>query len=290
MRIAVTASKSDASNDNRGDLERAEHYVAEAAAAGAELVLLPETFPGRWRRPISSTPLPELQAMARTHGVFVAGGYAEPVGDSPDRCYNTVSLCGPDGAEHGRYRRVAPSHAPWIYRGGRLWDFDWTLADELPVMRVGDVTVGIIICSEIYVPELSRILAAQGAEVILAPAGVARRTSELFSTWRTVAWARAIENLAAVALSSNGTAQTGDGLAMVFSPEEVLLDTSDEGVHVVDVDIDRIRWLRNEADRLTDGPKPWRTKPGVLRDWRRADLFARYEDVLIGEKDRLPAG
>jgi predicted amidohydrolase len=52
-----------------------------------------------------------------------------------------------------------------------------------------------------------------------------------------------------------------------------LLEEHGEGVHIAEVDLDRVRWLRQEPDRNVRGASPWRTKPGVLRDWRRADLL-----------------
>lgn len=280
MRLAVVNSRSEASQDNRVDLDRARRYIAAATDADADLILLPETFPGRWRSPIEDTPTGELAAMAADAGAIVVGGFPEPLADDPHRAYNTVGLFDARGGEIGRYRRTTPEHAPWIYEGGKLWDFDWVPADELPVFDVGRTTVGVLVCSELFVPELSRILVLQGAEVLLMPAGVIRPSSDLYAAWRTVAWSRAIENLAAVALCSNATPATEDSLACVCAPETVLLEAHEEGVHMADIDLERIRWLRAEQDRLFDGPKPWKVKPGVLRDWRRPAVLAPHAERL----------
>lgn len=291
MRIAICVADADPADDGGRHIALAERYVAEAAAGDARLVLLPETFPGRWRLPISSTPLDSLCEIAHRHRVFVAGGYPEPLEAGSAHCYNTVSLCGPDGAEHGRYRRVAPSHSPWTYRGGRLWDFEWVRGTDLPVFDVAGVRIGILVCSEVYVPELARILVLQGAELLLYPTGVLRPHSELFDTWRVVARARAIDNLTAIALCSNATPQTGEGFGLVCSPEEILLETAEPGVHFADVDIDRVRWLRGEQDRVVEGRRPWRTKPGLLRDWRPAEVLEKYGELLVGpEPEEEPAG
>lgn len=285
MRLAVVNSRSQATQDNRLDLERAWDYVREAAGAGAGLVLLPETFPGRWRQPVVDTPARELSAMAADAGTVVAGGFAEPVNGDTRRCFNTVALFGAQGQELGRYRRTSPAHAPWIYEGGKLWDFDWVPADDLPVFNIGPTTVGALVCSEVFVPELARILALRGAEVLLMPAGVIRPSSELYAAWRTVTWARAIENLAVVAVCSNLTPSTDGAYACIADPEAVLLESEDEGVHIVDVDLERVGWLRSEQDRLVDGPKPWKAKPGVLRDWRRHDVLAPHASLLSGVDD-----
>jgi predicted amidohydrolase len=134
-------------------------------------------------------------------------------------------------------------------------------------------------CSEIYSPELARILALQGAELILMPAGLTSNSSSLVDTWRTLVWARAIENLAYTAVCSNVVKEGQGGFSMLCSPEEIVLESGAEGVQVATVDLARVRWLRREQDRLVPEPKPWRTKPGSLRDWRRPDLFDAYRDL-----------
>lgn len=263
------------------NLAAAAEYVRRAAEGGARLVCLPETFPGAWRSPIRWTPDRELAEIARDNGVYLVGGFAEPLDDEGVRCFNTLALFGPDGAEVGRYRRTVPAHAPWIYQGGAYWDFDWVPADELPVFETELGTVGLLMCSEVYAPEQARILALKGAEVILLPAGLIGPErlpggygGALYDTWRTLAWARAIENLAYTAVCSNIPEEGRKGFAMICAPEQVLLEEHAEGVHLATVDVDRIRWLREEHDRTVVGESPWRTKPGTLRDWRRKEVFA----------------
>ncbi|MBF8184583.1 carbon-nitrogen hydrolase family protein [Nonomuraea sp. K274] len=265
------------------NLRSAEQYVADASARGAQLVCLPETYPGEWRRPITRTPEKELSALARAHRVHLVGGFAEPVGGDTSRCYNTLVLMGPDGSELGRYRRTVPVHAPWIYVGGAYWDFDWVPGDDLPVFETELGRIGMLVCSEVYSPELPRQLALGGAELILMPAGLTGpqrhaggHGGALFETWRTLAWARAIENLAVTAICANIPDAGDKGVSMICTPEQVALEEYGEGVHVATVDLDRVRWLRREQDRIVAGPSPWRTKPGVLRDWRRTDLRTGY--------------
>jgi len=268
------------------NLETARRHAVEAASRGARIVCFPESFPGDWRAPIATTPLPELRDLARELGVYLVAGYAEPIDDGGRRCHNALALIGPDGKEIGVYRRTLPAHAPWIYEGGSHWDFHWVPGHELPVFETDLGTIGLLMCSEIYAPEPARILALKGAELILMPAGLTAGASSLVNTWRTLVWARAIENLAYTAMCSNVVEEGRGGLAMLCSPEEIVLESQAEGVHVAIVDLDRIRWLRSEQDRLVPDPKPWRTKPGVLRDWRRQALFDANPE-LTRVDDRL---
>src|SRR5438309_2105586 len=134
------------------NMATAREYVIDAAARGAQVVCFPETFPGAWRMPVTWTPREELQALAREAGVYLVGGYAEPLDSEGYRCYITESLIGPDGAEIGRYRRTTPRHTPWIYKGGPKWDLDWVNDTALPVFETDIGKIGLLVCSEVYAP------------------------------------------------------------------------------------------------------------------------------------------
>ena len=97
-------------------------------------------------------------------------------------------------------------------------------------------------CSEVYMPEVARALALRGAELIFMPAGTDKR--RLWATWRTLIWARAIENLAVVVTTQNLFNHGERGLAMVAAPEEILFESTAPGLSVVDVDLDRLRAMR----------------------------------------------
>ncbi len=296
--MAVVTTRTHFGDDAREvNLASARSYTLRAAEQGAKLVCLPESFPGAWRRPVTWTPVAQLGDIAREAGVYLVGGFTEPVDASGDRCFNSLVLMGPDGSEVGRYRRTTPAHTPWVYAAGPYWDFDWVNDVELPVFDTDLGRIGLIMCSEVYVPELARALAVKGAEIILMPAGLTG-PGPLYDTWRTLAWARAIENLAYTALSSNLVRPDQGGLAMICSPEQVLVESTAEGVHLAPVDLDRVRWLRSQEDgRLlhsdSAGPaggettdaataRPWRTKPGTLRDWRRQAVFNANPELWRG--------
>lgn len=273
------------------NLENAHAYALQAARSGADIACFPETYPGAWRMPVDWIPVPELQVMAREAGIYLIGSYAEPLDSVGSRCYISVSLIDPDGREVGRYRRTTPAHAPWIYKGGERWDLDWINATDLPVFDTDLGKVGLLVCSEVYAPELSRALALKGAEIIFIPAGLVGPYMSLFDTWRTLVWARAIENLAYTAVCSNAGPPHHQGLAMICSPEEIVVESYDEGVHIATADVERVRWLRTEHDRLSDSSAPlttpWRTKPGTLRDWRRQAVFDANQVITRGVEDPI---
>lgn len=262
-------------DEREANVEYAAEYIRQAASLGARLVCLPETYPGPWTPPLDYDPLPALGEAARTHGVYVVVGFIEGAPGRPGQYLDTLALLGPDGEEVGRYRRTVPE-GPWIYKGGPFWDFDYTSGDEAPVFDVGETTVGLLVCSEVYVPELARLLAHKGAEILLMPAGMWKKAQ--WDNWRALLRARAIENLAYTATCQNivGTEGRQAGLAMICSPEEVVAESSTVGVLVADCDLERLRVLRQAKDG-PEFPGEKATKAGALWQWYRPDLFRRLE-------------
>jgi len=120
--------------------------------------------------------------------------------------------------------------------------------------------------------EVCRILALKGAELIFLPAGVPK--GPMWETWRTLIFARAIENLCFTATCQNLFQPDDQGLAMICSPEHVLAESTDAGVLIADCDLDRLRQLR-ETDDSWDFPGIKHCKPGIFKQWYRPELHAR---------------
>ena len=268
VRVAVAQTYTDRENPSR-NVENAIGYVAQAAAQGAQILCLPETYPGPWTPPLDYDPVPDLCEAARENDIYIVAGLIRPVEGSNERYYNMELLISPEGVVAGEYRRTTP-RGPWLYKGSSFWDFDWQEHNELPVFDTPWCRVGLLICSEVYMPELSRILALKGAELIFLPAGIPKE--ELWPTWRTLIWARAIENIAFTATCQNVFTPSDLGLAMICSPEEIMAESIKEGILVADCDLDRIRYLGEQQDTW-DFPGVKHCKPGIFRDWCRPELY-----------------
>ncbi len=245
-------------------------YLKEAARKRAQIVCFPETYPGPWKKPLDFSPQEELARAARENNIYIIYGTAEKDEREEDRENIVEVILTPEGKVLGKYRRTSPP-GPWIYKNSRLWDLDYKEADELPVFETEFGTIGILVCSEVYLPEISRILALKGAEIVFMPAGINK--AELFDTWRLLIQARAIENLMYTTTCQNLLGAEA-GLAMVASPEKILAESWEEGVVVADLDLDRIRQMRQTSD-VYSLPLPYRTKPGVLDEWRRVGLYKK---------------
>jgi predicted amidohydrolase len=254
--------------DNVADAVR---FVERAAAQGADVVVFPESYPGPWRMPPSFDPVEQMVEVAERCGVYVQFGTIEPIDEADGTAYNLLVLARPSGEDPGRYRRTHPP-GPWIYTGGKYWDFQYVAGDDYPVFDSEYGRLGMAMCSEVYMPEVSRALALRGAEIILMPAGVDKR--QLWATWRNLIWSRAIENLAIVVTTQNVFSTAERGLAMVATPEEILFETTAHGLYLVEVDIDRVRELRGQLDEV-DSYLTNAAKAGVLTQWQRPDLYDR---------------
>jgi predicted amidohydrolase len=279
FRIAVVQPLTHRPDADERNVADAISAIGRAAADGADFVCFPENYPGPWRMPATYDPVPALAEAAAKHGIHAVFGTIEPISTAAATAYNLVVMAYPDGRAPARYRRTHPN-GPWVYTGGRSWEFQYVAGDDFPVFDTAHGKVGLAMCSEVYMPEVTRALALRGAEVIFMPAGIDK--NRLWSTWRTLIFARAIENLAIVVTTQNLFDPTERGLAMVASPEEILFESTAPGLSLVDVSLDRLRYLRNSRDEVTSA-LACGAKQGVLGpQWQRPELH----DVIYPR--RLP--
>jgi predicted amidohydrolase len=272
FRIAVVQPISHRPGEDEKNVADAVRYIEQAAAQGAHYVCLPETYPGPWRMPAAFDPTAAMMTAAADNGVHVIFGTIKPISNNDATAYNLICMAYPDGCPPVAYKRTHPN-GPWIYTGGPAWEFQYVPGDQFPVFNTLHGRVGLAMCSEVYMPEISRTLALRGAELIFLPAGIDKL--RLGETWRTLIWARAIENLSLVVTTQNLFSHDERGLAMVASPEEILFESTTAGLTVVDVDLERIRYLRSTRD-VVGSSDTCAAKQGVLGpQWQRPELYDR---------------
>ena len=280
LRIAVVQPISHRPPHDDKNVADAVVAVEQAAAQGAHFVCFPETYPGPWRMPAAYDPSAPLGEAAKRHGVHVVYGTIEPIDSRTASAYNLICMAFPDGRPLARYRRTHPN-GPWIYGGGTAWDFNYVPGSDYPVFDTVHGKVGLAMCSEIYVPEVTRALALRGAELIFMPAGIDKR--RLWQTWRTLIFARAIENLAIVVTTQNLFDQGERGLAMVAAPEEILFESTAAGLNLVDVSLDRLRYLRSTRDE-SGSSVHCAVKQGLLGpQWQRPELYDAFHPRPVDE-------
>jgi predicted amidohydrolase len=248
-------------------------WIERAGGAGADFVVFPENYPGPWRMPARFDPTAALADSAAKAGVHAIFGTLEPIDEENATAYNLVVMAFPDGRAPARYRRSHPN-GPWIYTGGKYWEFQYVAGNEYPVFDTAHGKVGLAMCSEVYMPEVTRALALRGAELIFMPAGMNKGL--LWETWRTLLWARAIENLALVVSTQNMLGPADRGLALVAAPEKILFESTLSGMAVVEASLDRVRELRMGRDGLLSS-QSCGAKQGVLSEqWQRPELYDSF--------------
>ncbi len=180
------------------NLAKAKEKIAEAAKGGAELIVLPEMFAcpyendcfTRFAMTQDDAFLQELAKTAKTHGIYlVAGTVPEREGE---RIYNTAFVFDPKGNRVAKHRKM---HLFDInIKGGQYFM-------ESAVFSAGkDVTVfdtpwgkfGLAVCYDIRFPELSRLMALEGAWAVILPAAFNMTTGP--AHWELSLRARALDN------------------------------------------------------------------------------------------------
>jgi predicted amidohydrolase len=150
------------------NLARAEAFIAEAARAGAGMVLLPETLNLGWTHSsarMEADEIPDgescarLRQAAKRHGVFVCAGLVERAGDL---CFNSAVLLDHHGKlllHHRKLNELDIAHD--LYARG----------DRLGVTHTSLGTLGLMICADAFAPGqvVSRTLGLMGATVIVSP-------------------------------------------------------------------------------------------------------------------------
>ncbi len=271
--IAVVQPISFAPPNDHQNLQLAKEFIEKAARDGAAFVAFPESFPGPWRMPAHYNPIPQMLEFAAKFHIHIVFGTIEPIDIDTQTAYNLIVMAYPDGKTVAKYRRTHPS-GPWIYTGGTAWEFQYTAANEFPVFDTVHGKVGLMMCSEVFMPEISRGMALRGAEILFMPAGVNKR--KLWPTWRNLTWSRAIENLAVVVTSQNMFSLDDLGLAMVAGPEDIYFESQSPCYSVVEIDLERIRTLRAGKDSLTSS-FTCGAKEGILSEpWQRPELYDQF--------------
>ena len=253
--------------DEKANVDRAVSYAREAADQGAQVVAFPECYPGPYAGPVDYSATEALSAVAREYKIYIAYGYMEPVQAEADAqratFYNVYEMIGPDGSAAFKYRKQIPSPADL-----QLANKESVPGDGFALVETPWGKVGTLICWEVFFPELCRTLAMQGADLVLFPTGGG--LYDLAPAWRNLVQARATENLIYTACNVN-LFGVEKGFSYVFSPEEGLGSLFEEGILIVDLDIDRLRYLREKKDSILF-PQMHKTCPG-LWGFNRPELY-----------------
>ena len=281
MKIAILQTKVFAEKEK--NIRQLEEILASGKTQGADLVTLPEMFAcpyetGNFPLYAEAEGGPSWQALsslAKKYGIYLsAGSMPEAVkaesakpksvkAESPsekDRVYNTAYVFDREGKQIGKHRKA---HLFDInVEGGQCFKESDTLS---PGERIGCFDtefgkIGLCICYDFRFPETARLMALDGAKVILVPAAFNMTTGP--AHWELMFRQRAVESQCYVI----GTAPALDpdssyiswGHSIAVDPWGTILTQMDEkeGIRIIEIDLDYADKVRRElpllAHRRTD--------------------------------------
>ena len=255
--------------DLEGNLDIAATLIAQAAQAGAELVLLPEYFCVMGMHDTDKLKIQEsfgsgriqqfLSESARSHGVWLVGGTLPLRSDQADKVMNSSLVFNPQGACVARYDKIhlfCYSNGRESYDEARVLQAGATPAVfALPAQDGYTWTVGLSICYDLRFPELYRKYAQQGADVLLVPSAFTATTGA--AHWEILLRARAIENLSYVVAAAQGGSHANGrrtwGHSMAIDPWGQIIHQIPEqaGLVLAELQPSRLRECRQQLPALT---------------------------------------
>ncbi len=279
MKTRVAATQLSISWDVENNLKKAEVVVREAAQAGANIILLQELFKTPYFCQIEnyeyfklaesvdhSSFIAHFQKLAKELNVVLPISFFEKEGNV---FFNSLVMVDADGSIVGKYRKA---HIPT----GQCYEEKFYFSpgdDDFKVFSTKFAKIGIGICWDQWFPEVARILALEGAEIILYPTAIGSEPvldKDSKNHWQIVMRGHAAANIIPV-VASNRVGVEKDGqssmeffgssfIANEYGEKVMELDRKQEGFICFDFDLAKINHQRIS----------W----GVFRD-RRPDLYKR---------------
>lgn len=265
--------------------------VGDAAKAGARIVVLPEfsVSPYFALRPLAdwheNEPRPEsiptgdscklFAELARDNGVFIVGSLYERGGlgfrKQKGARFDTAVLFDPAGNLGAACRK---QHIPADI-GYYETEYFGPGNSDYPVFAVPDVNLAMPTCYDQWFPELARIFALKGAELIVYPTAIGSEPSEpgfdSQGAWTTILRSHAIANGVFVAAANRvGTEEkiTFYGSSVIAAPDgEILAQGSRDNEEIVSAELDpdtMDRWRRLFPLLLRREPETYGTIMGRL--------------------------
>jgi predicted amidohydrolase len=262
-KITAAAIQMSSTPEKAENLATAERLI-RAASAGAELVALPELWSCHgleevYRENAEPVPGPTtefLGGLARELGMWVLGGsILEGEAQGSERLYNTSTFFDPSGEMIAVYRKI---HLFDVKAPDREYVESRTIAPgrQIITAKAGPATLGLSVCYDLRFPELYRLLALRGVEVLAVPAAFTLQTGK--DHWELLLRARAVENQAYV-IAPAQWGQKADGRwtygrSMIVDPwGTVLVKHPDcDGLATATLDLDYLDRFRTDFPALAN--------------------------------------
>jgi N-carbamoylputrescine amidase len=273
-KVTLAATQMACGQDRAASLERAEKLIRQAAAQGANIILIQELFETPYfcqdqlaenfelARPVEGNEgIAKFQSLARELDVVLPFSFFERDNQA---YFNSVAMIDAGGALLGVYRKT---HIPdgvgyqekYYFNPGdtgfRVWD-----------TKFGKVGVGI--CWDQWFPETARCLVLGGAEVLLYPTAIG--TEPQYPEWDSRDhWQRAMQghaasNMVPLVASNRIGEEKGKNSAMTFYGSSFIADETGAKVAEADRTSETVLTHTFDLDAIRNQRAQW----GFFRDRR----------------------
>lgn len=270
-KIAIAQVKSSA--DKKENLRTAISMIEQAGRGGAELIAFPEFLMAfspasqsaeelaKIAEPVNGSFISALCEAARKNRTAILATIYE-VSTVPSRVFDTAVWLDARGNTAMSYRKIHLYDA----FGFRESDKFQPGSDVAPLVTSGESRFGVMICYDLRFPEMARMLALQGANILVAPSGWVQGDLKL-DHWQTMIKARALENGCYI-IAPGQTGNIYIGHSMVVDPlgRTIVSLGEREGLEFADLDLKLISETRERLPLLAN---------------RRADIYARNAAVKL---------
>jgi predicted amidohydrolase len=248
-RIRVACVQMTSRADKAANLETAERLVAQAASGGADIVLLPEKWNAIGDAAVyheTAEPLDRGESVAamsdwaRRHGITLVGGSIAERREGREKLSNTSLVFDSAGEIVATYRKI---HLFDVEVGGVVYRESEAEepGEEAVVAEAEDWKIGLSVCYDVRFPELYRILALDGAQLVTVPAHFTTPTGK--DHWHVLLRARAIENQLYVAAAAQiGETLPGKpayGRSLIVDPWGLVVAQAADEATVISAELDR---------------------------------------------------
>jgi N-carbamoylputrescine amidase len=277
--VTFAATQMACSPDKDHNIANAERLVRQAAADGANIILLQELFETPYfcqdedqaffalAEPISrNAALAHFAPIARELGVVLPISLYERAGQN---YFNSLVVLDADGSEIGLYRKTHIPDAP-----GYSEKFFFSPGDTgFKVFDTAFARIGVGICWDQWFPETSRALALLGAEALLFPTAIGTEptTPEWDSAghWQRTMQGQAGANIMPLVASNRIGTEPGRNTAMTFYGSSFIADDTGSKVAEADRDTETVITATFDLDEIARRRAYW----GIFRD-RRPEMYA----------------
>jgi len=276
--VTLAATQMACGWDRDANVARAEKMIREAAARGANIILIQELFETPYfckdhqvrhfdlARPLEGHPAVEhFRKLARELGVVLPVSVFEQAGNA---FFNSVVVVDADGAVLGSYRKSHIPEGPGYHE-----KFYFSPGDTgFKVFDSRYARLGVAICWDQWFPEAARSMALMGAEILLYPTAIGSEPQDpqLDSSghWQRTMQGHAAANIVPLVASNRIGTEQGEKYTMNFYGSSFIASPTGEKITEADRTSETVLTASFDLDEVRRYRQAW----GVYRD-RRPDLY-----------------